>query len=51
MFDNHPDSILKELSKRDEDNKNFDAFNIYIDPFNNGQVEYNFSCYSCWCSN
>ena len=32
MFDNHPDSILKELSKRDDDNKNFDAFEIYIDP-------------------
>ena len=43
MYDNAPDSILKELSKRDEENKNFDAFNIFIDPFNNGQVEYNFS--------
>ena len=32
MFDNHPDSILRELSKRDDDNKNFDAFEIYIDP-------------------
>ena len=42
MFDNHPDSILRELSKRDDDNKNFDAFEIYIDPFNNTQVEYNF---------
>ncbi len=42
MFDNYPDSILQELSKRDDDNKNFDAFEIYIDPFNNTQVEYNF---------
>ena len=42
MFDNHPDSILRELSKRDDYNKNFDAFEIYIDPFNNTQVEYNF---------
>ena len=37
-----PDSILCELSKRDDDNKNFDAFGIWIDPFNNTQVEYNF---------
>ena len=42
MYDNAPDSILKELSKRDEENKNFDAFGIFIDPFNNSQVEYNF---------
>ena len=42
MHDNTPDSILKELSKRDEENKNFDAFGIFIDPFNDGQVEYNF---------
>ena len=26
MYDNAPDSILKELSKRDEENKNFDGF-------------------------
>ena len=42
MYDNSPDSILKELSKRDDDNKNFDVFGILIDPFNNTQVEYNF---------
>ena len=42
MYDNAPDSILKELSKRDEENKNFDAFSIFIDPYNNAQVEYNF---------
>ena len=42
MYDNSPDSILKELSPRDEENKNFDAFGIFIDPFNDGQVEYNF---------
>ena len=34
MYDNSPDSILKELSKRDDDNKNFDVFGILIDPFN-----------------
>jgi hypothetical protein len=43
MYDNAPDSILRELSKRDDENKNFDAFGIFIDPFNNGQMEYNFS--------
>ena len=38
MYDNAPDSILRELSKRDDENKNFDAFGIFIDPFNNGQM-------------
>ena len=42
MYDNAPDSILKELSKRDEENKNYDAFGIWLEPFNDGQVEYNF---------
>ena len=42
MYDNAPDSILKELSRRDEENKNFDAFAIFIDPFNDAQMEYNF---------
>ena len=43
MYDNSPDSILKELSKRDDDSKNNDRFSIVIDPFNNTQVEYNFT--------
>jgi len=42
MYDNAPDSILKELSKRDQEGKNFDAFGIWIDPYNNGQLRYNF---------
>ncbi|MAX05230.1 MAG: hypothetical protein CMD19_02055 [Flavobacteriales bacterium] len=42
MYDNAPDSILKELSKRDEENKNYDAFGIWLEPFNDAQVEYNF---------
>ena len=42
MYDNAPDSILKELSKRDEENKNYDAFGIFIEPFNDAQLEYNF---------
>ena len=42
MHDNAPDSILRELSKRDEENKNYDAFGIWLEPFNDSQVEYNF---------
>ena len=42
MFDSSPDSILRELSKRDEENKNFDGFGIFINPFNDGQIEYKF---------
>ena len=43
MYDIAPDSILKELCKRDDDNKNNDRFTIVLDPFNNTQVEYNFT--------
>ncbi|MBT3418250.1 MAG: carbohydrate binding family 9 domain-containing protein [Flavobacteriales bacterium] len=42
MYDNDPDSILKELSTRDEKMKNADYFGIWINPFNDGQVEYEF---------
>ena len=42
MYDNAPDSILKELSTRDEKMKNADYFGIWINPFNDGQVEYEF---------
>ncbi|MDC0204509.1 carbohydrate binding family 9 domain-containing protein [Flavobacteriales bacterium] len=42
MHDNAPDSILRELSRRDEENKNYDAFGIWLEPFNDSQVEYNF---------
>ncbi len=42
MYDNAPDSILRELSKRDQENKNYDAFGIFLEPFNDAQVEYNF---------
>ena len=43
MYDNAPDSILTELSKRDQTNKNYDEFGVWINPFNDGQIEYNFS--------
>ncbi|HIL66292.1 MAG TPA: hypothetical protein EYG43_00205, partial [Flavobacteriales bacterium] len=36
MYDNAPDSILKELSTRDEKMKNADYFGIWINPFNDG---------------
>jgi hypothetical protein len=39
MYDNAPDSILKELTKRDNLG-NSDAFIVYINPFNDGQIEY-----------
>ena len=42
MYDNAPDSILKELSTRDEKMKNADYFGIWLNPFNDGQVEYEF---------
>ena len=40
MYDNYPDSILRELAVRDNNNANADQFAIYIDPFSNGQIEY-----------
>ena len=39
MYDNAPDSILRELTKRDNLG-NTDAFSVYINPFNDGQIEY-----------
>ena len=39
MYDNAPDSILRELTKRDNLG-NSDAFIVYINPFNDGQIEY-----------
>ena len=42
MYDNAPDSILKELTKRD-DLGNSDVFSISINPFNDGQTEYFFA--------
>ena len=40
MYDNAPDSILKELAIRDNKDANADHFSIFIDPFNNGQIGY-----------
>ena len=43
LLDNAPDSILKELSSRDDKQKNCDLFAIYLNPYNNGQMEYSFA--------
>jgi hypothetical protein len=40
MYDNAPDSILRELAKRDNKDVNSDLFGIFINPFNDGQIEY-----------
>jgi hypothetical protein len=40
MYDNAPDSILTELARRDRKDGNSDLFGIFIDPFNDGQIEY-----------
>ena len=40
MYDSAPDSILRELAKRDNKDANADHFGIFIDPFNDGQMEY-----------
>ncbi len=42
MYDNAPDSILREFTKRDNLG-NADVFSIYINPFNDGQIEYIFT--------
>ncbi|NLL28185.1 MAG: carbohydrate binding family 9 domain-containing protein [Bacteroidales bacterium] len=44
-FDNAPDSILKQLGKRDDD-LNADKFNIKIDPYNNRLDAYIFGVYA-----
>ncbi len=43
FHDDAPDSILTELSLRDEKNKNFDWFGIWISPYNNAQNEFIFA--------
>lgn len=45
-FDNQPDSILKQLGKRDENDLNADNFFFKIDPYNNQQDAYQFGVYA-----
>tara|TARA_B110000908_G_scaffold172774_1_gene243060 strand:+ start:8887 stop:11250 length:2364 start_codon:yes stop_codon:yes gene_type:complete len=44
MYDNNPDSILKQLSQRDGlYSANADKIELRINPYNDGQVDYTFS--------
>jgi len=43
FYDNAADSILHELSKRDEQNKNCDWFGIWLSPYNDAQNEFMFA--------
>jgi Domain of unknown function (DUF5916) len=45
-YDTHPDSILKQLGKRDDENLNADLFTIRIDPYNNQQDAFNFGVFA-----
>ena len=43
FYDSAPDSILTEFSMRDEWNKNYDWFGVWISPYNDGQNEFMFA--------
>ncbi len=43
FYDNAPDSILYELSKRDEQNKNCDWFGVWLSTYNDSQNEFMFA--------
>jgi hypothetical protein len=42
MYDPHPDSILHEIGKRDDQNVNADCFTFCINPYNDGLNEFAF---------
>ncbi|MGB0176925.1 MAG: DUF5916 domain-containing protein [Owenweeksia sp.] len=42
LYDHHPDSILTQLTQRDDHNQNTDWFGIFINPFNDGLNDFNF---------
>lgn len=42
MYDNHPDSILTQLTQRDDYGQNQDYFLLAINPFNDGLSDFNF---------
>lgn len=42
MYDSAPDSILRQLSPRDNYGVNTDYFGIFINPFNDGLSDFNF---------
>ncbi len=43
FYDHAPDSILKELSMRDERDKNCDWFGVWISPYNDSQNDFMFT--------
>ena len=42
MYDNHPDSILTQLTQRDDYSQNHDWFLLALNPFNDGLSDFNF---------
>ncbi len=42
MLDNHPDSILTQLTQRDDYSQNHDYILVAINPFNDGLSDFNF---------
>ncbi len=46
MFDTNPDSILKQLGNRDDENLNADFFSVEFDTYNNQLDGYTFTVYS-----
>lgn len=46
MYDTSPDSILKELGNRDDDELNAEKFRFVIDPYNTRQDAYDFGVFS-----
>lgn len=42
LRDNHPDSILTQLTRRDNYNGNCDWFGFFLNPFNDGLHDFNF---------
>jgi hypothetical protein len=46
LFDPHPDSILRQMGNRDQENLNADYFAISLDTYNNKQDAYIFKVYA-----
>lgn len=42
LYDRNPDSILSQLTQRDDHDQNTDWFGVFINPFNDGLNDFNF---------
>ncbi len=42
LYDHKPDSILTQLTQRDDYNQNHDWFGVFINPYNDGLNDFNF---------